>query len=143
MSAPSSPTWMAATRRRTSYADMRISDAERTEVADLLSRHYGDGRLDQAEFDQRLEQAMKAKTYRDLSGLFADLPNADAPGAPEAHRAATRPRRFPAHRILFLILIIVLTAAAWHALTWMVTPWVWIALLGVIALYATRNSRSS
>jgi hypothetical protein len=37
----------------------------------------------------------------------------------------------------------VLTAAAWHALAWMVTPWVWIALLGVIALYATRNSRSS
>src|ERR1700733_15523156 len=80
MSAPS-PAWIqAATRRRTSYSDLRISDAERSEVADLLSKHYGDGRLDQAEFNERLDLAMKAKTYKDLSGLFADLPPTEAAG---------------------------------------------------------------
>ena len=66
MSAPSPACIQAATRRRTSYSDLRISDAERAEVADLLSKHYGDGRLDQAEFNERLDQAMKAKTYSDL-----------------------------------------------------------------------------
>jgi hypothetical protein len=57
MSAPSSPGWiLAATRRRASYADLRISDAERAEIADLLSRHYGDGRLDQALKDKDAER---------------------------------------------------------------------------------------
>ena len=46
MSAPHSrASFLAATRRRGSYSDLRISDAERGEVADLLAAHYGDGRL--------------------------------------------------------------------------------------------------
>ena len=93
MSQGRSPAWLlAAGRRRSSYADLRVSDAERTEVADLLSQHYGDGRLDQAEFDQRLDQAMQARTYRDLSGLFADLPPTRAGRARPA-----RPARSPRH----------------------------------------------
>ena len=72
--------FLAATRRRAGHADLRISDAERAEVADLLATHYGDGRLDQAEFEQRLDQAMRARTYRDLGGLFADLPPTPAAG---------------------------------------------------------------
>ena len=55
MPAPSSPTpgQEDTPGTRASYADpnMRISDAERTEVADRLSRHYGDGRLDSEEFE--------------------------------------------------------------------------------------------
>ncbi len=67
------------TRGSTSSADpnMRISDAERAEVADRLSKHYSDGRLDQAEFNERLDRAMNAKTQADLNGLFADLPAID------------------------------------------------------------------
>ncbi len=159
MSAPSSQAWiLAATRRRVGYADLRLSDAERAEVADLLSRHYADGRLDQAEFDERLDQAMKAKTYSDLSGLFADLPrietsDAAKPGAsraPGTSRLAgasrlagtTRlaPRRYPRPSLgaLFLVTVIVIAAAAGHVLAWSLSPWVSIVILGVIVLYATR-----
>jgi hypothetical protein len=53
---------------------MRASDNDRSEVADLLARHFGDGRLDQAELDLRLGQALQAKTRADLVGLLADLP---------------------------------------------------------------------
>ena len=53
---------------------MRVSDAERAEVADRLSKHYGDGRLDQAEFNERLDQAMRAKTRQDLDGLSRPSP---------------------------------------------------------------------
>jgi hypothetical protein len=145
MSAPS-PAWiLAATRRRTSYADLRISDAERAEVADLLSKHYGDGRLDQAEFDQRLDQAMKAKTYKDLSGLFADLPLTDASDisrpsqASDASRAVKRGlHQHRNHRVLFLVLVIAIAVIAGHALVWALTPWVWIGLAGMIILYAVR-----
>src|SRR6201995_51656 len=61
-------------------ADLRVSDAERQAVADQPSHHFGDGRLDQAEFDERLSQAMNAKTYRDLDGLLTDLPGTQASG---------------------------------------------------------------
>lgn len=145
MSAPS-PAWiLAATRRRASYADLRISDAERAEVADLLSKHYGDGRLDQAEFDQRLDQAMKAKTYKDISGLFADLPQTDTPDtsgpakSSGVSRSVTRGlHQHRNHRVLFPILVIAIAVIAGHALVWALTPWVWIGLVGMIILYVTR-----
>jgi uncharacterized membrane protein len=53
---------------------LRVSDAERNEVADRLSRHFADGRLDEVEFKERLDAAMSAKTQADLAGLFDDLP---------------------------------------------------------------------
>jgi Domain of unknown function (DUF1707) len=135
-----SPAWLlAAGRRRSSYADLRVSDAERTEVADLLSQHYGDGRLDQAEFDQRLEQAMRAKTYRDLSGLFADLPPTGTSGG----TGITHDQR-PRHRIhpgLLLALAIAVALIAGHALAWSLTPWTWIVLLCLVVLPLSRHLR--
>ncbi len=61
-------------RASTPDADILASDAERTEVADRLSRHFADGRLDQGEFKARLDRAMGATTRGDLDGLFDDLP---------------------------------------------------------------------
>src|SRR5580693_10186965 len=60
------------------YSDqhLRVSDAERQAVADRLGEHFAEGRLDQAEFDERAGRAMSAKTRADLSGLFDDLPDA-------------------------------------------------------------------
>jgi hypothetical protein len=145
MSAPHSTAWLlAATRRRASYADLRISDAERTEVADLLSRHYEDGRLDQAEFDQRLDQAMKARTYKDLSGLFADLPAAGGPDSPPMPDAPGRLHlgRWN-HRVVGLVIVAAIAAVAGHALVWSLTPWVWIALVCMIILLATRGPRNT
>ena len=63
-------------RFRYGYTDqhLRVSDAERTEVTDRLAVHFGEGRLTQAEFDERAAQAMNAKTRGELRGLFDDLP---------------------------------------------------------------------
>ena len=55
-------------------ASMRASDGERNAVADKLSRHYAEGRLDEVEFKHRLDTAMSATTHGDLNGLFDDLP---------------------------------------------------------------------
>jgi Domain of unknown function (DUF1707) len=73
-SGPSGPNGSALRKPPSGQALMRVSDADRAEVADRLAKHYSDGRLDQAEFDERLDQAMRAKTRADLSGLLADLP---------------------------------------------------------------------
>ena len=65
---------------------MRVSDADRQAVADRLAVHYGDGRLDQAEFDERAGRAMSARTRGDLRGLVAGLPDTGAPAGPERAR---------------------------------------------------------
>jgi Domain of unknown function (DUF1707) len=59
--------------------DMRVSDAERDAVVTDLGQHFQDGRLDQAEFGQRMTAAMAASTRGHLDALVADLPPA-APG---------------------------------------------------------------
>jgi hypothetical protein len=53
-------------RFRYGYTDqhLRVSDAERAEMADRLAAHFAEGRLNQAEFDERVAQAMNAKDPR-------------------------------------------------------------------------------
>jgi len=138
---------------------MRISDADRAEVADRLSKHYSDGRLDQAEFNERLDRAMNAKTQADLNGLFADLPATDEPG--KAVKAARQPDRRPANRrpvqrVLGLILITVVAIFVARALMWpffgffgfaghvlfVPVPWILIAIVAFLCWrYATRHRR--
>jgi Domain of unknown function (DUF1707) len=138
MSQARSPAWLlAAGRRRSSYADLRVSDAERTEVADLLSQHYQDGRLDQDEFNQRLDQAMHARTYRELNGLFADLPPTGTSGGTEVTEGL-RPRP-QIHRGLLLILAIAVAFIVGHAVASSLGPWTWIGLLCLIVLLLSRG----
>jgi len=81
------------------YSDqhLRVSDAERQAVVDRLAEHFADGRLDQAEFDDRVGRAMNAKTRADLSGLFSDLPETGAPAVPDHPHHPLRRRRVDGH----------------------------------------------
>ena len=84
-------------------AAMRASDDERNAVADKLSRHYAEGRLDEVEFKNRLDTAMSATTRGDLNGLFDDLPrlSSEPPPPPPRHR-----------RVLPWVLVVVVVAVA-------------------------------
>jgi hypothetical protein len=124
------------------YADqhVRVSDAERQAVADRLAEHFADGRLDQAEFDERVGRAMSAKTRGDLSGLFADLPETGAPAGPE------RPRRRHRHPVLLLVLLVVLALATAHEVLWVTLPLLWLGFLAAAVWFTTRavgRSRAS
>jgi hypothetical protein len=79
---PWSQRYGAGGRGQVPYQQMRVSDAERSDVADALSKHYSDGRLDETEFNDRLQKAMSAKTRADLSGLLVDLPPIAPPPPP-------------------------------------------------------------
>ncbi|RPK56490.1 hypothetical protein EES42_40710 [Streptomyces sp. ADI95-17] len=57
--------------------EMRASDSERERVAETLREAVAEGRLEMAEFEQRLEAAYKARTHGELEPLVRDLP---APG---------------------------------------------------------------
>ncbi len=53
---------------------LRIGDAERDDAAELLREHLSAGRLRLDEFDERLGQALAARTQPELDALFTDLP---------------------------------------------------------------------
>jgi hypothetical protein len=55
-------------------SQVRISDAERHQVAEILREAAGDGRIDLTELDERLEATYAAKTYADLVPITLDLP---------------------------------------------------------------------
>ena len=53
---------------------LRISDSERQEFVDQLSRHCAEGRLTLEELDERIAAAWAARTQAELAPLAADLP---------------------------------------------------------------------
>jgi hypothetical protein len=80
---------------------LRASDADRDRVIELLRAAVADGRLDPAEFDQRLDVALAARTINALAPLTADLI-----AAPGSHRALTLPlARTPAEPAAELLTI--------------------------------------
>ena len=110
---------------------MRVSDAERQAVADRLAEHFTSGRLDQAEFDDRVGKAMSANTRADLNGLFDDLPETGAPAATDPSTGQLRRRH--RHPVLLAALIVFVAIAAAHV----VWPLLWIGFLVAIVLFAT------
>jgi Domain of unknown function (DUF1707) len=55
-------------------AAVRASDADRERVAERLRQAAAEGRLLTEELEQRLEAALSARTYGQLSAIVADLP---------------------------------------------------------------------
>jgi hypothetical protein len=62
---------------------LRVGDAERQQAVSALGEHFAAGRLDQDEYDTRIQTAYAARTRVDLRGLFGDLPE-PAPFRPPA-----------------------------------------------------------
>src|SRR5262252_8674128 len=56
---------------------IRASDGERDQAVAQLQRDFADGRLTQAELEERVGAALAARTRGQLRGLTADLPGAD------------------------------------------------------------------
>jgi hypothetical protein len=95
--------------------EMRIGDAERSKVAEDLSKHYADGRLDESEFNERLSKAMSAKTRSDLSGLLIDLPRLDLPQpAAQPPRRRGAGTRLVGFALVALVALSILSAISWQ-----------------------------
>jgi len=133
-------------------AEVRASDAERTEVAERLSKHYSDGRLDQAEFNERLDRAMNAKTRADFNGLFYDLPDlpdesakATKNGQPRFDPMKTQQRQESRMRqrstfshLAFLAMIVIAAIVVAHVV--MHSWFLWL-LIAVVAFFWLRNEQ--
>lgn len=131
--------WGAGESSRAGRSGLRVSDAERDVVVAELGEHFQAGRLDQAEFDERVTQALTARTGRDLDVLLADLPPAqDAPSAaPSDQRRPRLPSLVPFLVPLLFVAILIAGSAAggWHhrwAGGW--APWPLLWLIPIILL---------
>jgi hypothetical protein len=120
-----------------------VSDAERNSLADLLAQHYGDGRLDDVEFKERMDRAMSAKTRSDLNGLTADLPRL----GPDTPVAAPRHHHRPIRGVLFPVLaaVVVVSIVSWSLSSVFFfaphVPWVLVAIVAVL-LWRRQSWRS-
>ena len=63
-------------------AQMRISDADRHKVSEILRDAAAEGRIDFEELDERLEATYAAKVYADLVPITLDLPGVQGPRVP-------------------------------------------------------------
>lgn len=70
---------------------LRASDADRAKVANVLSTAYAEGRLTHEEHEERLDLAMRARTFEELVPLTTDLVPLDRPLATTRERTAAGP----------------------------------------------------
>ncbi|HLH45976.1 MAG TPA: DUF1707 domain-containing protein [Acidimicrobiales bacterium] len=131
MAAPFDPTGTGRFRLRPNPGDFRVSNAERDEMSNILARAFGEGRLDEAELEQRLAAVAAAKYRRELYPLVADLPPGDAP-MPAPHR---RPVRGIALVALVVLAVMVASSSLWSA------PW-HLLVLAVVVLWLLDRRRS-
>lgn len=59
---------------------IRASDADRDQVTGVLHTAYAEGRLSLVEHEERVEAALAARTFDDLTVLTADLVPTETPG---------------------------------------------------------------
>jgi hypothetical protein len=104
--------------RPTHRVPIRIGDAERDRAIAALGDHFAAGRLTADEFDQRVDQALKARFNEDLEPLFADLPRTVEP----------EPKPNSNHRSDFTL--------AWSAMLWLAPLIVIFAVVAAIVLSA-------
>jgi hypothetical protein len=88
--------------------DVRIGTTEREQAVQLLADHLSAGRLEVAEFEERVSAAYAARTAGQLAALFRDLPG-PLPPMP-GYRAFPRVPRRAILVVLLLFLLAVLVA---------------------------------
>jgi hypothetical protein len=76
-----------------SQHSLRASDADRDAVVDRLREAAGEGRLEPDELEQRVDGALRARTYGDLAKLLADLPPGGRMPVARSRRRTNQPAR--------------------------------------------------
>ncbi len=112
--------------RPSQKTQLRIGDTERDRAVAALGDHFAAGRLTNEEFEQRMEQAIKARFNDDLEPLFVDLPHTVEPHVePKSQQHSDIPLAWAA--MFWLAPLFVITAVV--AAVVLTAPWlVWIFL---------------
>lgn len=96
--------------------NLRVSDADRQQTVDELTRHTADGRLSLDEFEGRVDEVMRARTAAELRTALRDLP---------ALGRRSTPRRPSPGRVplpLIIAALVVAVALIPEAFIWLLIP---------------------
>jgi hypothetical protein len=120
------------------YHSLRASDADRDAVTERLREAAGEGRLEPDELEERVDRALRARTYGELARLVADLPGSPNVRWPRPGRRTNAVARSAllgagilatitvALAVVAVIVVLALAAAAW----WLVCVVFWLCLRG-------------
>jgi Domain of unknown function (DUF1707) len=97
---------------------LRVGDTERDAISEILRSQHVEGRLDNDEFQERIERCLTAKTYAELDALVADFPNQQSEQARVGRRWGWHPWPFA---LLPLAVIATVVLAGGH-LVWLAFP---------------------
>lgn len=114
---------------------MRVADTDREQVAGRLQAAYAEGRLDLAEYDERVRQAWASRTYGELDRLTADLPRGQGRQPAVASRTAPAEERtrgagrapVAAWLSVSLINLVIWAMVSLSTLSWVYPWWIWVA----------------
>jgi hypothetical protein len=106
--------------------DLRAADADRERIAERLRTSHAEGRLELAEFQERLDHCYEAKTLGELGALVRDLPRHDEHNDRRSFRWLRLWRLAPWAPIA-ITLIVVAAATGGHVF------WLWIPLLFLLS----------
>ncbi|MGB9185260.1 MAG: DUF1707 domain-containing protein [Solirubrobacteraceae bacterium] len=118
---------------------LRASDADRDQIVDRLHKASTEGRIASDELEQRVSQALKARTYSELEATVADLPRPRSRGGQVQRQrtagqwALSTVRNNPA-LLLLVIPVLAVTLAVFVAATVL-----WAVLMVVLMLVGGRH----
>ena len=133
------------------YDNIRISDADREQVTGRLREHFAEGRLTSEELDERITATLNARTFGDLRGILADLPEPGPLGpqpSPVPSGWSARPvyyrrgPRFLPVALLILFAALVLPGAGWAFFAFVkiaLLAWLVMAIAGIFAASRFRR----
>jgi uncharacterized membrane protein len=125
--------------RPSQKTQLRIGDTERDRAVAALGDHFAAGRLTNEEFEQRMEQAIKARFNDDLEPLFVDLPRTVEPHVePKSQQHADIPLAWAAMFWLAPLLVITaVVAAVVLSAPWLV--WIFLWMFMITGLFRHRR----
>jgi VIT1/CCC1 family predicted Fe2+/Mn2+ transporter len=119
------------------HSQLRASDSDRDAIVERLRKAAGEGRISSEELEERVDAALRARTYGELEWLIADLPRTDVARRrrPSLGRSAyvgagalaavTVPLL-----VMGVVIVFVLAAAALTAAWWIVAIAFWMICRG-------------
>ncbi|MDX2971081.1 DUF1707 domain-containing protein [Kribbella solani] len=124
---------------------LRIGDSERDRAVSALGEHFVAGRLTQAEFEERSEQATRARYVDDIEPLFDDLPASAEVQVAQPGWPVRGPRRAappPAFLMIapFLMVGLVISSIALTA-PWLLWGLFWIVLISGMSRQRWQQNR--
>ena len=110
---------------------LRIGDAERDRAISELGDHFAAGRLTTEEFEQRVDQAIRARFNDDLEPLLVDLPRTAEPSVESQwnHRSDAHLAWSPVLWFAPLLVVCAVVAAVILSAPWLVWMFLWVFLI--------------